>query len=159
MSPWLAWTVAGLEEEAFESLDGWMSPWPVGMIIRHEVDSLWSPGCLMSPLSSLIAAGPMREINVSKFFFISAKGVHRVWLRCEGLLRVLMGLFNLGRTFLGCERLFVTLPDLRGIVTGIFEEMGLLEVEDPTEHRLLDSMETTGSTGTLSGEFDCLGFL
>ena len=60
MSPWPAWTVAGLEEEAFESLDGWMSPWPVGMIIQREVDSLWSPGCLMSPLSSLILAGPMR---------------------------------------------------------------------------------------------------
>ena len=53
----------------------------------------------------------------------------------------------------------VTLPDLRGIVTGVFEKMGLLEVEDLTEHRLLDSMETTGSTGTLSGEFDYLGFL
>ena len=159
MSPWLAWTVAGLEEEAFESLDGWMSPWPVGMIIRREVTSLWALGCLMSPLSSLISAVPIRESNVWKFFFTSAKGVHRVWLRCEGLLRVLMGLFDLGRTFLGCERLFVTLPDLRGIVTGIFDKVGLLEVEDPTEHRLLDSMETTGSTGTLSGEFDCLGFL
>ena len=113
----------------------------------------------MSPLSSLIAAGPMREINVAKFFFISAKGVHRVWLRVEGLLRVLVGLYNLGRTFLGCERLFVTLPDLGGIVTGIFDKVGLLEVEDPTEHRLLDSMETTGLTGTRSGEFDCLGFL
>ena len=53
----------------------------------------------------------------------------------------------------------MTLPDLRGIVTGIFDKVGLLEVEDPTEHRLLDSMETTGSTGTLGGEFDCLGFL
>ena len=101
----------------------------------------------------------MREINVSKFFFISAKGVHRVWLRCEGLLRVLMGLFDLGRTFLGCERLFVTLPDLRGIVTGIFDKMGLLKVENPTEHGLLYSMETIGQRGALSGEFDCLGFL
>ena len=53
----------------------------------------------------------------------------------------------------------MTLPDLRGIVTGIFDKMGLLEVEDPTEHRLPDSMETTGLTGTQSSEFDCLGFL
>ena len=105
----------------------------------------------MSPLSSLISAVPMRESNVSKFFFISAKGVHGAWLRCEGPFRVLIGLFDSGRTFLGCARLFVTLPDLRGVVTGIFDKLGLLEVEDPTEHKLLDSIGTAGSTRTLSG--------
>ena len=159
MSPWLAWTVAGLEEEVPESLDGGMSPWPVRMIIQREVNSLWSLGCFMAPLSSLISAVPMRESNVSKFSFVSAKGVHGAWLRCEGPLRVLMGLFDLGRTFLGCAQLFVTLPDLRGIVTGIFDKLGPREVEDPTEHKLLDSIGTAGSTRTLIGEFDCLGFL
>ena len=126
MSLWLAWTVVGLEEEVFESLDEWMSPWPAGMITRREVDSLWSLGCLMSPLSSLIAAGPMRESNVSKFFFISAKGVHRAWLRCEGPLRVLMGLFDLGRTFLGCARLFVTLPNLQRGSDWLLRQVGTL---------------------------------
>ena len=149
MSPWLVWTVAGLEEEVLESLDGWMSPWPAGMIIRREVNSLWSLGCLMSPLSSLISAVPMRESNVSKFSFVSAKGVHGAWLCCEGPLW----------TFLRCAQLFVTLPDLRGVVTGIFDKLGPREVEDPTEHKLLDSIGTAGSTGTLISEFDCLGFL
>ena len=95
MSSWLAWTVAGWEEEVLESLDGRMSPWPTGMVTRGEVNSLWLLGCLISPLSSLIPAVPMRDINVLKFSFVSAK----VWLRCEGPLRVLMGLFDLGRTF------------------------------------------------------------
>ena len=155
MSPWLAWTEAGLEEEVLESLDGWMSPCPVGMVTRREVNSLWSLGCLISPLSSLIPAIPMREINVLKFSFVSAK----VWLRCEGPLRILMGLFDLGRTFLVCARLLVTLPELRGVVTGIFDKLGLLEVEDPTEYKLLDSIGTAGWTRIRSGGFNCLGFL
>ena len=155
MSPWLAWTVAGLEEEVLESLDGRMLPWPAGMVIRREVNSLWSLGCLISPLSSLIPAVLMRDINVLKFSFVSAK----VWLRCEGPLRVLMGLFDLGRTFLVGARLLVTLPVLRGVVTGILDKLGLLEVEDPTEHKLLDSIGTAGSTRIRSDGFNCLGFL
>ena len=70
-----------------------------------------------------------------------------------------MGLFDLGRTFLGYARLFLTLPDLIGIVTGFFDKLGLLDVGDLTGNGVLDSTETAGSTGTMIGEFDCLGFL
>ena len=159
MSPRPAWIATDFEVELPWSLNGLMSPRAAWMTTGHEVDLHWSLVWMMSPLSFLTSAGPKRESNVSKFFFTSAKGVYRAWLHREGPLRILMGPFDLGRTFLGCARLFVTLPDLRGIVTGIFDKLGLLEVEDLTGHRLLDSIRTTALTGNLSGEFDCLGFL
>ena len=70
-----------------------------------------------------------------------------------------MDLFDLGRAFLGHTRLFLTLPDSIGIVTGFFDKLGLLDVGDSTGTGLLDSTDTSGSTGTITGGFDSLGFL
>ena len=159
MSLWPVWIAAGFEEELPGSLDGRMSPQPAWMTTGREVDLHWSLVWLMSPLSSLTAAGPKRESNVSKFFFTSARGVYKAWLHCGGPLWILMGLFNFGRAFLGHARLFLTLPDSIGIVTGFFDKLGLLDVGDSTGNGLLDSTETAGSTGTMIREFDCLGFL
>ena len=66
------------------------------------------------------------------------------------------------RAFLENAQLFLTLPDSIGIVTGFFDEPGLLDIEDSTGTGLLDSIDsidTTGSTGTIAGNFDCTGFL
>ena len=70
-----------------------------------------------------------------------------------------MDLFNFGRAFLGHTRLFLTLPDSIGIVTGFFDKLGLLDVGDSTGAGPLDSTDTSSSTGTITGGFNSLGFL
>ena len=41
----------------------------------------------------------------------------------------------------------------------LLRQVGPFGVGDSTGNGLLDSTETSGSTGTMIGEFDCLGFL
>ena len=77
------------------------------------------------------------------------------------LLWSFTGLFDLSRAFLGNAQLFLTLPDSIGIVTSFLDEPGLLDIGDSTGTGtgLLDYTDTTGLTGTIAGDFDCMGFL
>ena len=75
-----------------------------------------------------------------------------------------MGTLGLTRAFLETTRLFLTLPDSIGTVTGFLDGPGLFDIEDltGTGADLLDCIELfdiTYLTWIVAGNFNCTGLL